>query len=159
MTDSNDPQPQEDRLHDAVINELRESERVPFQIPAERTENILRDAREYLASERVVRPPRHWLRMTAAIGSVCAALLLFLVPRFMDQDHRTKRFAEVVPETDLLSPRSRDIDGNGTVDILDAYAMARGIQSGESGDQWDFTSDGQLNEDDVRLVALDAVML
>jgi len=159
MTDSNDPQPQEDRLHDAVISELRESERVPFQIPAERTENILRDARAYLASERVVRPPRRWLKMTAAIGSVCAALLLFLVPQFMDQDHRTKRFAEVVPETDLLSPRSRDIDGNGTVDILDAYAMARGIQSGESGDQWDFTSDGQLNEDDVRLVALDAVML
>jgi hypothetical protein len=58
-----------------------------------------------------------------------------------------------------MAANPRDIDENGTVDILDAYAMARRLESGESADTWDFNSDGQLDESDIQLVAFDAVML
>ena len=82
-----------------------------------------------------------------------------MVTQVTDRDQLTEESAASVPDTDLRSLYPKDIDGNGTVDILDAYAMARLLESGESGGHWDFNSDGQLNEDDVQLVAFDAVML
>ena len=53
-----------------------------------------------------------------------------------------------------------DIDGNGRVDILDAFALARQVEAGRGADrQWDFNGDGIVNGADVRTVAMAAVRL
>ncbi|MHC4557952.1 MAG: dockerin type I domain-containing protein [Planctomycetota bacterium] len=60
-----------------------------------------------------------------------------------------------------------DIDLNGRVDILDAFKLARHIESSEytktnlslAKQGWDINSDGLVNSNDVDLVALAAVRL
>ena len=159
MINSSDLRLPQDRLPDAIISELQQSDGVPFGIPPELTEDILQDAHECLASQPVVRPARDWVRFTAVVSSICAALLLFMVSPVTNRDQSADKFAASVPDTELRSLNPKDIDGSGIVDILDAFAMARLLESGESGGHWDFNSDGQMNEDDVQLVAFDAVML
>lgn len=53
-----------------------------------------------------------------------------------------------------------DIDQNGTVNILDAYSLARRIKSREpTRPAWDLNTDGKINQADVDLVAYAAVRL
>ncbi len=53
-----------------------------------------------------------------------------------------------------------DIDGNGKVDILDAFALARHIEGKQPADRtWDFNGDGLIDRRDVDTVALAAVRL
>jgi len=55
---------------------------------------------------------------------------------------------------------SRDIAGNGRVDILDALALARSIKDNRVTDQpWDFNGDGAIDRQDVDAVAQTAVRL
>lgn len=167
MTSPNDSQLPDYRLPEAAIRGLKRADQLPFDVTAEEHEQILQSARANLNSSPVTRPGRRWLAVTAVVSSVCAAMLLFSVTRFI-QPQPTDNFDVAVnqpglPEISLMvaSPDldPRDIDENGTVDILDAYALARRLESDDPDGPWDFNSDGQLNEDDVRLVALEAVML
>lgn len=53
-----------------------------------------------------------------------------------------------------------DVDQNGSVNILDAFRLARHIESTDRPNmKWDINGDGFVNRDDVDLVALDAVRL
>jgi hypothetical protein len=53
-----------------------------------------------------------------------------------------------------------DIDGNGRVDILDAFALARRIESGNvSAGVGDLNHDGRVDRSDVDAVAMQAVRL
>jgi len=53
-----------------------------------------------------------------------------------------------------------DIDENGRVDILDAFKLARHIESAEVREaKWDINGDGQVNRDDVDVIAFAAVRL
>lgn len=57
-------------------------------------------------------------------------------------------------------PAQEDIDGNGKVDILDAFALARHIDAQQPMDRtWDFNGDGLIDRRDVDTVALAAVRL
>ncbi len=57
-----------------------------------------------------------------------------------------------------LSPH--DIDGNGRVDIADAFTMNRRIRSTDSlPETWDFNQDGRVDFRDVDVVAEQAVQL
>ena len=67
-----------------------------------------------------------------------------------------------------LSPKSIDgpretvaqnLDGNGRVDILDAFVMAREIRSGRGQVIHDVNGDGQLDQADINEIAQRAVML
>ena len=51
-----------------------------------------------------------------------------------------------------------DVDLNGRVDILDAFAMARQLRDG-SGEARDFNHDGRFDKLDIDLVAREAVKL
>jgi hypothetical protein len=56
--------------------------------------------------------------------------------------------------------RAVDIDENGRVDILDAFKLARYVESAERTDKkWDINGDGLVNGNDVDLVASAAVRL
>ena len=52
-----------------------------------------------------------------------------------------------------------DYDHNGRVDILDAFALARDIESGSTTGDWDLSGDGAVDRADVDLIAMAAVDL
>ncbi len=53
-----------------------------------------------------------------------------------------------------------DVDSNGRVDILDAFRLARHIESrGRIEARWDLNGDGRIDRQDVDLVAFAAVRL
>jgi hypothetical protein len=54
---------------------------------------------------------------------------------------------------------ARDLDGNGRVDILDAFAVAREIRSGRNQSEFDINGDGRLTQADVNEIAQRAVTL
>ena len=54
---------------------------------------------------------------------------------------------------------ARDLDGNGRVDILDAFAIAREIQNGRNQPRFDINGDGRLTQADVNEIAQRAVTL
>ena len=56
--------------------------------------------------------------------------------------------------------KETDIDGNGRVDILDAFTLARHIEARQPAEaMWDFNGDGLIDRRDVDTVALAAVRL
>ena len=53
-----------------------------------------------------------------------------------------------------------DINGDGYVDVLDAYLLQRRIEAaGDLDAQWDFTRDGRIDRADVNAIATVAVKL
>ncbi len=55
---------------------------------------------------------------------------------------------------------AKDIDGNGRVDILDAFVLAKRLEGGEAPPEtWDFTGEGQINVDDANAIAREVVAL
>ena len=53
-----------------------------------------------------------------------------------------------------------DLDGNGRVNILDAFVLARHVESAAvPRGQWDLNGDGLVDRNDVDLVAMAAVAL
>ena len=55
---------------------------------------------------------------------------------------------------------SSDVDQDGQVDILDAFALARSVKSGSSqANRWDQNGDGSTDQTDINLIAMNAVML
>lgn len=67
----------------------------------------------------------------------------------------TKQKLESMP-----AQSSKDIDGNGRIDIIDAYLMNRRLVSGDSiSDKLDFNRDGLINNEDISTIANAAVSL
>ena len=54
---------------------------------------------------------------------------------------------------------SDDIDGDGVVDILDAFAMARHVKNGDPDLTWDRNGDGVVDQEDVDHLARSTVTL
>ena len=55
---------------------------------------------------------------------------------------------------------SKDVDGNGSVDIIDAYLMARRVKDGvRLPAEWDFDQNGAIDQGDIRSLAMAAVAL
>jgi len=156
----------EEILPDIIIDGLRELDRVPFDVSAEQHNDILKNARQHLKPVNRPRPVRRWRYIVAVTGSVCAALLIFVVTRPTSIEQPVQQASAIPRQADMASKtpfrNPKDIDADGKVDILDAYAMARRLQSNDfdgSLSEWDFNSDGQLDEEDIQMVAFEAVML
>jgi hypothetical protein len=93
----------------------------------------------------------HWGWRIAAAAAVI--ILAFSLDLTKQPRPTTERLA-------LSKIQAVDIDRNGRVDILDAFKLARHIESAgriEAG--WDFNGDGQIDRSDVDIVALAAVRL
>lgn len=66
---------------------------------------------------------------------------------------------EPVP-TQAVPAETADLTGDGVIDVLDAFALARAIESGATPDPaWDLTRDGVIDESDVDAIARAAVSL
>ena len=96
-----------------------------------------------------------WLRWAVPTTAAAAALVALAV-------YLPTRRAPAPQAANSVTTRTTrvDIDGNGRVDILDAFQLARHIESaGPTNESWDINGDGLVNRDDVDKVALAAVRL
>ena len=93
----------------------------------------------------------HWAwRIAAAAAVIILAFSLDL----------TKQPEPTVERSALSITRAVDIDENGRVDILDAFKLAKHIESaGPAETEWDINGDGLIDRGDVDVVALAAVRL
>ena len=93
----------------------------------------------------------HWgWRIAAAAAVIIFAFSLDL----------TKQTGPTTDRYSLGKTQATDIDRNGRVDILDAFKLARHIESaGNTETEWDVNGDGLIDRNDVDMVALAAVRL
>ena len=124
-----------------------------FSIPPEVDRAVMDMARRHLSerhwSHHILRHINIW-RIAAAAAVIIFAFSLNL----------TQEPGPTTSQSLLVEARAVDIDRNGRVDILDAFKLARYVESAERTDKkWDINGDGFVNSNDVDLVASAAVRL
>jgi hypothetical protein len=117
----------------------------PQVIPPRVDDAILAHAREHLASlarsRRIVHFPR-WLAAAAVVALAAVLSSLWFSNR---------RLPEVTRE---------DINRDGRVDVLDAFALARRLQQGAATDRlFDINGDGVVDQKDIDAITTRAVKL
>jgi hypothetical protein len=162
-----------------VVDELRERCVRPVSVSKTMDEAILADAQAVLQDgrrpNRVQPLRRNWTFGLVSVGSLAAALLIAATSQWhlSDVDRVAAPFvAEYAMDTaeSVSGPDSRgsvsalyqreDIDRSGNVDILDAFALARRVRRSDAGlVTGDQNGDGVVNDADVELIAMNAVML
>jgi hypothetical protein len=95
----------------------------------------------------------HWTWLWRAAAAAAVIILAFS----LNLTERTERPGE---RSGRATAQAVDIDQNGRVDILDAFKLARQIESARPTEQdWDIDGDGLVDVDDVDMVAFAAVRL
>lgn len=135
----------EPRLPARLSEELKGLYPPPRLIPQQADAAVLAQAREHLAGvgrrRRVVPFPR-WLAAAAAVALAAVLGSLWFSAR---------RSPELARE---------DINRDGRVDVLDAFALARRLQQGATLDRgFDFNGDGAVNQQDIDAITARAVKL
>jgi hypothetical protein len=143
----------DDGLPPDLLADLRSLHARP-PVPAGMDFAIRSQARAYLAQQRRVR----WgVRIAGAAAA--AAVLGIGVWRAM--------LPTTVPTNVALSPPSAatvaaasladDVNGDGVVDVLDAFAIARGVRDRQTRPEWDINRDGRVDAQDADALARLAV--
>lgn len=65
--------------------------------------------------------------------------------------------ATLPPPDAAPRPRRGDVNGDGRVDILDAFVLAKAVEAGAAAGEWDLSGDGRVDRADVERVARAAV--
>lgn len=146
-----------------------------LSVPAEVDRAVIDRANRHFVRRGRRRPWSRW----AASAAAAAAVIIFAVvletqfsgpskQESKSDQHFSAPPAERKSKSDqfastTLAAKARlatDIDENGRVDILDAFKLARHIESAETRQaKWDINGDGQVNRDDVDVIAFAAVRL
>ncbi|HIE96274.1 MAG TPA: hypothetical protein EYG03_24995 [Planctomycetes bacterium] len=171
MSETSTSQMPEDQLPQEVVAKLCGRSVTPISVPTTMDEAILADARSVLHD--VVRPKhvqprrRSWTIGLVSVGSLAAALLIAVMSQWNVPDLQSQPARSIdkytMSDADSFGStvfQREDVDRNGNVDILDAFALARRVRRSDtdlvSGDQ---NGDGVINEADVEWIAMSAVML
>ena len=139
-----------------VPERLREDlaalDRAGVDVPREVDEAVLEAARVKLAVTGTRRRGRA-LRWAAGLAAAACLILVFRAV-----DFRLERDQKERDEAPVAAVSREDIDRNGRVDILDAFLLARRIESEDSlSESWDVNGDGNVDRGDLDLVAMAAV--
>jgi hypothetical protein len=153
MTEKNGQFDDLDRhVSDRLRKDLRGLFEPPGAVPA-RVDKIVLDQ----AERRLAKPRRLIIRLRWAAGVTAAAAVIALGVILLNPQSAIRNPQSVGP---ALAGERADVDGNGRVDILDAFRLARSIEAhGPADPQWDLNGDGRIDKDDVDLVARAAVRL
>lgn len=172
-----DPDLAEPTVPEPLVAKLKSRQQFSVVVPESVDRAVLADARQHLRSVRTIRSAgsiRRRIRWVAVSLSSVAALVLIIA--FQQQPPRQAaqpaapmmKLAGASAEAEQMSQvadaagssSSQDLNNDGRVDILDAFALARMIEHQPSNDvRWDFNQDGGLNQGDVDLIAMNAVMI
>jgi len=161
--------------------DLKNIYRPAESVPPEVDRAVLDKAHQHLIRRY---KPRHRFRWAASIAAAAAVVIfafIFNITRVPTTETAREAAQDMARKYDLYTARKSapavvssviakaqvDIDRNGRVDILDAFKLARHVESADRTDTnlslrkqgWDINGDGVVNSDDVDLVALDAVRL
>ncbi len=132
-----------------LVSALKRSAKHDIFIPRTVDEAILRSARRHL-SERKRRRFTWALGLRWAPAAAIVVLLLAILPQVLRKAERAK----------TASYAQSDLNHDGRVDILDAFALARELKAGgHVGGQFDINGDGVVDERDVAALAARAVSL
>jgi hypothetical protein len=146
-------QPDPDEALEAPPRLVAALERLPQEpvfIPPTADEAILRAARKHLG--RPVPLRTGWLRFMPWAAAAAAIVLLAAIPLFIVRPAHS-------PVRDSGFARG-DVNHDGRVDILDAFALARQLEQGGTKNlQLDVNKDGVVDERDVAVLAARAVKL
>jgi len=109
------------------------------------------------AHRRLARRRPRLLAVRLAVGAAAAAAVLLVVVLATPHFSGARRAAT---DASAQAPAIReDLDGNGRVDILDAFRLARRIEEEGVAPEWDFNADGTVDAADVDVIAMAAVRL
>lgn len=159
----------EDKLPQEVTAALRQRYGPQQSIPKSIDNVVLADAMAHLSKIR--KPARKKLRqrnftwLAWSAGTIAAAVLLFALmppqPQHPAQLPGSIAMNDTATFNELAdSFVTGDVDQNGQVDILDAFALARTVESGSDlSVGWDQNGDGTTDHTDINLIAMNAVML
>lgn len=129
-------------------------------VPAEVDRAIMEQAHRRLLGRRPVRLLR-WAGCVAAAAAVIIFVFMLATPKEAElTDSRSVEKSGPMAFRSAPGPVWADVDQNGHVDILDAFKLARQIESTARPDvKWDINGDGVVNRADVDSIALAAVRL
>jgi hypothetical protein len=136
-------------------------------VPERLDQTILADAHRHLREH--LRPKRSGFGRPlkwAAMASLISAAILLMV-RLPMQDGAPSQLADTAADSNSVGPRMaaragsvpNDLDGNGRIDILDAFVLARSVAAGRGSLVNDVNQDGRLDQSDVHALAQAAVTL
>lgn len=119
--------------------------------------HVKEKSREIRRARKVVRLFPRWKWAAAAVMGVLVCVISFnLIFRSEISENNTFK-DNIAP---MSAEISKDIDGNGRVDIIDAYILDRRLTSGDSMPQkLDLNGDGYINHEDMVAIANSAVSL
>lgn len=125
-------------------------------LPAYVDRAVAEAARRHFARPRRRLWKRHW----AVPATAAAAILLGVCLWWFHAGSATRTEHDRRARALAVAQPAADIDRNGKIDILDAFTLARHIESSQPADKaWDFNGDGLIDHRDVDTVALVAVRL
>jgi len=142
----------EPHVSDRLRQDLQGLFQPPGAVPARVDKAILDQAHRRLAKPRHLVIRLQWAAGLAAAAAVIVLGVVLFNPKSEIRNPKSFRPA--------LAEGRADIDGNGRVDILDAFRLARDIEARGPADlRWDLNGDGRVDQADVDLVAAAAVRL
>ncbi len=113
---------------------------------------------EVLTIARKTAMRRVWQRRMLLAGPLAAAAGLALAVWMWPGMHSAQRSGPIAQSERVVGPAG-DVNGDGTVDMRDALALAQRIQRGGTATSDDQNSDGVIDSADVDAVAMVAVRL
>ena len=155
-----------DTLPPAIINALRDLDGPAVMPDPLRDADVLSGARQHLAQAAGVERKRRNLRLFFAGGAggalAAAAMIAFVVfvgNPLAKENVEQSPLAEALPESPAVPLQPGDLDANGSIDILDAYALAKHVEQGDTAKINDFNNDGVIDQRDIDWIANQAVAL
>jgi hypothetical protein len=149
----------DDALPQALVAELRDvAMRSVPAVPATLDAAILREAKAGFA-----RRSRFRLAARVAIGvAAAAAVIAIAFPLVVREPERNETLSHRPGATQMLSvmpaAATEDVDHSGKVDILDAFVVAKLVDTGKQVDEtYDVNGDGKVDQSDVDRIAHAAV--
>ncbi|MFM7055584.1 MAG: dockerin type I domain-containing protein [Planctomycetota bacterium] len=146
----------DDDLPESLRDSLQSRFGTAVSVPSAIDDAILTDARRHLTITRPGTTRTRWkiLRIASLTSALAAAAVVLMI-----------RVRPPNPELDNQRPvaasqtLSGDVDGNGRIDIVDAFTLARQLQQKVSVVAVDADGDGRTTQADVDALAQRAVML
>ena len=140
------PRDEELKAPPRLIEALRRASSERIFVPPAIDQTILKAAQRQLSPLRRARARRVW--WWTGLATASAVVVAFALVTAHWQRSANGRFA------------LEDVNRDGQIDILDAFALARQVKKGNSPDQrLDLNGDGVIDEKDVATIAAHAVKL